>query len=110
MLKDRNGTPIGKLLFGGRVVGTDGNEFGKSLVVSNARGISIGMISSGKLFTPDGKSQMAWLPMIESCDSIKIRLVHLDGTALAATDYDRIHRFVRLWRKLGWSMQELDWP
>lgn len=36
------------------------------------------------------------------------RLQHLDGTALTVLEYDRIHRFIRLWRKLGWTIRETD--
>jgi len=45
---------------------------------------------------------------IDSCDINKIKLTHLDGTALDESDWDKIHRFIRLWKKLEWSMAELD--
>jgi hypothetical protein len=38
-----------------------------------------------------------------SCDTDKMLLAGLDGAHL-----DRIHRFLRLWRKLGWTMWEVD--
>jgi hypothetical protein len=38
-----------------------------------------------------------------SCDTDMKRLQVLDANAL-----DRIHRFLRLWRKLGWQMWEVD--
>ena len=38
-----------------------------------------------------------------SCDTDMKRLQVLDAPAL-----DRIHRFLRLWRKLGWQMWEVD--
>jgi hypothetical protein len=38
-----------------------------------------------------------------SCDASQKRLQVLDFNAL-----DRIHRFLRLWRKLGWNMWEVD--
>ncbi|HXO37266.1 MAG TPA: hypothetical protein VN872_01440, partial [Candidatus Acidoferrum sp.] len=38
-----------------------------------------------------------------SCDTSQKRLQPLDANAL-----DRIHRFLRLWRKLGWNMWEVD--
>lgn len=38
-----------------------------------------------------------------SCDTNEKRLQVLDADAL-----DRIHRFLRLWRKLGWKMWEVD--
>jgi hypothetical protein len=38
-----------------------------------------------------------------SCDTAQKRLQPINGAAL-----DRIHRFLRLWRKLGWKMWEVD--
>ena len=38
-----------------------------------------------------------------TCDTKKLDITHLNERALS-----RIHRFVRLWRKLGWTMRELD--
>ena len=49
-----------------------------------------------------------WRGGQDSCDLDKVRLVHLDGSALEETEYDRIQRFIRLWRKLGWSIAETD--
>lgn len=39
----------------------------------------------------------------DRCDSSTQRLVGLDATRM-----DRIHRFLRLWRRTGWAMWELD--
>ncbi|KAL8705429.1 MAG: hypothetical protein Q9201_001453 [Fulgogasparrea decipioides] len=44
----------------------------------------------------------------EDCDTNKMRLRHVDGTPVIAAEYGRMHRFLRLWRKLGWSMEALD--
>jgi hypothetical protein len=54
----------------------------------------------------------------DNCDITKVRLQHLDGTDLDEAydygakdpymDYDRMHRFIRLWRKLGWTIDEVD--
>src|SRR5262249_24311617 len=38
----------------------------------------------------------------------KVRLTHLDGTVLTVDEYDRMQRFIRLWRKMGWSIDETD--
>jgi hypothetical protein len=38
-----------------------------------------------------------------SCDTVKKNLTGLDRQSM-----DRIHRFLRLWRKLGWEMWEVD--
>jgi hypothetical protein len=44
----------------------------------------------------------------DDCDISKVRLKHLDGTDLTLTEYDRLQRFIRLWRKLGWTITEVD--
>ena len=49
-----------------------------------------------------------WLLVRDTCDLEKVRLTHLDGTSLTVDEYDRIHRFIRLWRKLGWTIDETD--
>lgn len=38
----------------------------------------------------------------------KVRLKHLDGTDVTVEEYDRIHRFIRLLRKLSWTIDEVD--
>ena len=37
-----------------------------------------------------------------------IRLIHLNGDSLSMTEWDRLHRFIRIWCKLGWSINETD--
>ncbi|SFK87173.1 hypothetical protein SAMN05216302_101845 [Nitrosomonas aestuarii] len=44
----------------------------------------------------------------ETCDISKTQLKHLDGTDLSTSEYDRLHRFIRLWCKLGWNIAEVD--
>jgi hypothetical protein len=49
-----------------------------------------------------------WLPARDTCDLEKVRLSHLDGTSVTVDEYDRIQRFIRLWRKVGWTIDETD--
>lgn len=44
----------------------------------------------------------------DSCDLETALLQHLDGTPLTPEEYDRFHRFIRLWHKLGWTIDETD--
>lgn len=44
----------------------------------------------------------------DSCNLDTALLQHLDGTPLTVPEYDKIHRFLRLWRKLGWTIDEVD--
>ncbi|MET3020290.1 Tc toxin subunit A-related protein [Flavobacterium hydatis] len=56
----------------------------------------------------DGEVYLIFLEQKDSCDLNTALLQHLDGTPLTADEYDRIHRFIRLWRKLDWTIDELD--
>jgi hypothetical protein len=49
-----------------------------------------------------------WSEARDDCDISKTRLLHLDGSQLSADEYFSIARFLRLWRKLGWTMTEVD--
>jgi hypothetical protein len=51
---------------------------------------------------------VSWLPARDTCDLDQVRLKHLDGSALLPAEYDRIQRFIRLWHKLGWTIDETD--
>jgi len=44
----------------------------------------------------------------DTCDLNLVRLKHLDGTDLSVNEYDKMHRFIRLRRKMGWSIDETD--
>ncbi|MFZ0751490.1 MAG: hypothetical protein WAM70_19155, partial [Pyrinomonadaceae bacterium] len=42
------------------------------------------------------------------CDLSKTSIRHLGGEPLTDEELLKMHRFLRLWRKLGWTMPELD--
>jgi Tc toxin complex TcA C-terminal TcB-binding domain/Neuraminidase-like domain len=44
----------------------------------------------------------------DTCELDTVRLTHLDGTPVSEEEYDRIHRFIRLWRKMSWTIDETD--
>ena len=58
--------------------------------------------------TPQNPLPVPWNEPLDSCDLTKVRLVHLDGTPVTCTEYDRMQRFLRLWLKLGWTIDQLD--
>lgn len=70
----------------------------------------------GKIIKVDGQfylvSENRNLPFAvgkaDSCDLETVRLVHLDGSAVTPEEYDHIHRFIRLWVKMGWTIDEVD--
>lgn len=56
----------------------------------------------------DQAALVTWQPPQDTCNIDKVRLLHLDGTSLTSDEYDKMQRFIRLWRKLGWTMDETD--
>ncbi|MFM7440004.1 MAG: hypothetical protein ACKO2V_15645, partial [Snowella sp.] len=42
------------------------------------------------------------------CELDKTLIQYLDGSPLTEMDTWKLQRFIRLWRKLGWTMAELD--
>ncbi len=55
-----------------------------------------------------GAIYLIFLEQKDSCDLDSALLQHLDGSSLTTDEYDRIHRFIRLWHKLGWTINETD--
>jgi hypothetical protein len=43
-----------------------------------------------------------------TCNLETTRLQHLDGTPVDDPELSKLHRLIRLWRKLGWSIADLD--
>ncbi|BFT72396.1 neuraminidase-like domain-containing protein [Paenibacillus sp. P36] len=62
----------------------------------------------GVFMAMDGKQHLIYTEQKDSCDLDTAMLQHLDGTPLTVEEYDSIHRFLRLWRKLGWTISETD--
>ncbi|PIE70711.1 MAG: hypothetical protein CSA22_06040 [Deltaproteobacteria bacterium] len=56
----------------------------------------------------DGEIYLIFTEQQDTCDLDTALLQHLDGTPLTVNEYDKIHRFIRLWRRLGWSIDEVD--
>ncbi len=109
---DQSGTIIGNVTITGQVIGTDGKPFvdkfgGSHLSITDASGKRIGFVSAAGLHD-QYEQRLNWLPAQDTCNLDKVRLTHLDGTALTADEYDRMQRFIRLWRKMGWTIDETD--
>jgi hypothetical protein len=104
------GQQIGQVLLDGSVVKNDGTPFTvNELRIRDVNGNLIGWIKSDGLYVnQDGAAiRWEWQP-IDQCDIRNVRLEHLDGSIVVSEEYDRIHRFIRLWRKLGWTIDETD--
>lgn len=64
-----------------------------------------------RFVNPDPSSDQAiilYAPPNSECDLDVTRLQHADGSIPDANTQTRINRFVRLWRKLGWPLKDVD--
>ena len=52
--------------------------------------------------------RITWTPQKDDCNIDLVRLRRLDGNSPKVDDYDRLHRFLRLWHKQGWTIDETD--
>ncbi|KAI9771436.1 MAG: hypothetical protein M1840_002056 [Geoglossum simile] len=73
-------------------------------------GTTIGHIDDddSKLIVDQDKGVVRWVGLQDDCNIEKVRLRQLDGCPVGLPAFDRMHRFLRLWRKLGWAMAEVD--
>ncbi|HAK78015.1 MAG TPA: hypothetical protein DCM71_14170 [Runella sp.] len=62
----------------------------------------------GAFVVVEGKAYLWMLNQQDNCNLDTAILQHLDGTPLIEAEYDRIHHFLRLWRKMGWTIDETD--
>ncbi len=114
---DKDGEPIGNVTIDSKVIAVDGQPFIKLfeentlLQVRNPADPSnpIGFVNARSVLVDQGReTQVNWLPAQDTCDLDKVRLIHLNGDRLEADEYDRFQRFIRLWHKLGWTIDETD--
>ncbi|CAN5845026.1 hypothetical protein BH18ACI4_BH18ACI4_08590 [soil metagenome] len=61
---------------------------------------ALNLDSVGKMIVSDSPDS--------SCDLNLTWLQYLNGEKLADDDLQRLHRFIRLWRKLGWTIPDVD--
>jgi hypothetical protein len=109
---DETGAIIGNVTIDGQILGIDSKpfleKFGNGFLrIKNASDEEIAYINSDGLFGGQ-QERLNWLPAQDTCDLDKVRLVHLDGSVLTVEEYDRFQRFIRLWHKLGWTIDETD--
>lgn len=62
----------------------------------------------GRFYVIENELFLIFLEQKDSCDLNSAILQHLDGSPLTDLEYDKIHRFIRLWRKLDWTIDETD--
>jgi hypothetical protein len=108
---DDFGVIIGSVTVTGHLVGMDGKPlaetFGPGLEIDGAAGRNAYVDTQGRLKWIEDETLISWVAR-DTCDLDKVRLVHLDGSALTGGEYDRMQRFIRLWHKLDWTIAETD--
>jgi hypothetical protein len=111
ILDDITNAAIGHVTINLQVMGVDGKPFIEKF---GGKPLSISLIGQGLLITIDEKglssasATIRWRQTQESCNLDQVRLTHLDGSSVTPTEYDRMQRFVRLWHKLDWTIDETD--
>ncbi|KAF7513140.1 hypothetical protein GJ744_010536 [Endocarpon pusillum] len=63
------------------------------------------------MFSDQNAIQVQWEIPPDTCSIENTRLLHLNGTPLELEEWDRINRFIRLYRKLqpdSWTIQQVD--
>ncbi|MFI7596721.1 neuraminidase-like domain-containing protein [Actinoplanes sp. NPDC049681] len=110
-ITDPRSVVIGGVTAAGQATGAQGEVF-SGLLIRSSEATVIGVTDDeGYLARPgvDGPgTRIGWLPPADSCDLDRVRLIHLDGSAVTKAEYGRLHKFVRLWRALGWTVPETD--
>ncbi|KAK3375777.1 hypothetical protein B0T24DRAFT_526498, partial [Lasiosphaeria ovina] len=116
-------TLIGHVALSGIVYLTDGSLFmsqhtGEQIIIKKTDPatdkFSDGLIDkdSKLILYEDGPDNVPldspWTTGYDDCDLTKVRLRRLSGKSATKHDYDKLHRFLRLWRKLGWTIGETD--
>jgi hypothetical protein len=105
------GRPIGRIDANGKAVTASGTSLLSSLKMTDmaithpTTGAVIGVINQNGV---TGVGTPVNYAIEDSCDLAKARLIHLDGTPVTIDEYDRMQRFIRLWRRTEWTIDELD--
>lgn len=110
---DKDACLIGYVTITGRAITTDGKSFVQkystncSISILDEDNNWIGFINEQGLYGSN-EQPICWLPSQDTCDLEKVRLRHLDGTGVTSDEFDRMQRFIRLWHKMGWTIDETD--
>ncbi|KAK0651020.1 hypothetical protein B0T16DRAFT_453525 [Cercophora newfieldiana] len=119
-IKDSQGVTVANVDIGGRVLfGSAANNVtindqypGSSIVVEDTHnGFILASVRSGYLRPSETGEPVEWslTPALGgSCNIDNVRLTHLDGTSLSGEEWSNFHKFIRLWRRLGWSIRDVD--
>ncbi|HEV7230706.1 MAG TPA: neuraminidase-like domain-containing protein, partial [Bacteroidia bacterium] len=111
---DKENKIIGNVDLSGKAITPDGKPFvdtyskGQTIrIMDPSQKMYLGWINANGIYGAQ-EQRIGWTGGEDTCDITKVRLKHLDGTDLTSDEYDKIHRFIRLWHKMGWSIDETD--
>ncbi|WP_375492739.1 neuraminidase-like domain-containing protein [uncultured Nostoc sp.] len=110
-IQNEEGADNVPVLVAGPAQDNDGNPNFNGLYIKDSEENLVGYIDdcTGLLkLKIRNEDLVTWTPAKDTCNLDKVRLLHLDGSILTKDEYDRIQRFIRLWRKLGWTIDETD--
>lgn len=91
----------GKVTLVDKVEPVDPNQLKNLLFIGEKGEKGIFLLINGEIY-------LIYIEQKDSCDLDSALLQHLDGSPLTVAEYDKIHRFIRLWSKLGWAINEVD--
>jgi peptidoglycan hydrolase-like protein with peptidoglycan-binding domain len=83
-------------------------QFLNDTITIQLDGVEQGYIRKRNILENTFEAVVFWLPSKDTCNLDKVRLTHLNGSSVTIDEYDRFQRFIRLWRKLGWTIDETD--
>lgn len=132
ILVDRDHVPIGNIDDKGRMLAFGSNEGGTPILAryklqtfeihsiipdQNPRFQMLADVNDDSVVIVQGPEwEKSWQPVTYipsssnggTSDLETVTLRHLNGTPLTIEEWDRLQLFIRLWRKLGWSVEEVD--
>ena len=89
--------------------GTNGDPtYGTGQILTSTGYLRIRGDPAGDTENPKERNRITWASQQDDCNIDLVRLRRLDGSSPSIEDYDRLHRFLRLWHKMGWSIDETD--
>lgn len=119
-IKDGSGVVVGNVDIGGRILlgSAANNETANSrypghdiLVKSLQNDAVMANARQGYLCWGTTDDVVEWTlteGLGGSCNIDNVKLTHLDGTGLTQEEWSNFHKFIRLWRRLGWSVGDVD--
>ncbi|KAF1983002.1 hypothetical protein K402DRAFT_361709 [Aulographum hederae CBS 113979] len=117
-IADLNGNIIGYVAFDGRLMDLNGKTFIQlypppelSLAVRPLNANYVAVVDENGFLRMIGADMpvVEWSGIKEKCSIDSTILQHLDGTPLTLPEWEKLLVFLRLWKTLGWTVDETDY-